>query len=150
MEHFFHGQQPGRKALRVMMTQEGLQWLAIWRNTVGPEVIAHECARFLQTLFDKRERNLGRRGVRELLKRDCFRTFESLEHRAGQPAMLLDELPPHADKVHNRKNSRALEIVLRRRDRIGEQPADLRVTAETRRYTRSDKTIDFARLQHAR
>src|SRR5262245_12478778 len=52
--------------------------------------------------------------------------------------------------MHDRKDSGAFEIVLRRRDRVGKKPTDVRVAAETGRNAGPDKSVNFASLQHAR
>src|SRR5580704_17048611 len=65
--------------------------------------------------------------------------------------MALGQFAPHADHVHDREKSGALEIILRHRDRIGKQPADIRVALlDQGRRPRRDEAVDVARLEQSR
>ena len=65
--------------------------------------------------------------------------------------MLLDQRAAHADDVHDRENAGALEIVLAGRDRIGKQPADIRIVLARQRGTRGAmKRVDLAAREQLR
>ncbi len=52
----------------MVVTQEGLELLAVGREPVGPEVAPHELARGAQLLLDEGQRHLARGGVFERLE----------------------------------------------------------------------------------
>src|SRR5215471_7574953 len=62
MEHLLGRHQPWRQPLRMMMSQERLQYLAIGCEAVGPEVVPHQLARGLEQLVDERQRAFAGRG----------------------------------------------------------------------------------------
>ncbi len=85
------------------------------------------------------------------MQRDCFGLRECLEHRGRQPRVLLGEFAAHTDQMHDRENSGALEIIRCRGDRIGEQPANIRIPAlKGRRDSRRNDAVDLAGFEHAR
>ncbi len=53
--------------------------------------------------------------------------------------------------MHDREKAGALEIILRHRDRIGKQPADMRMALfDQRRRPRRDEAVDLARFKQPR
>ena len=121
----------------MVMAQERLQHLAVGREAVGPEIVSHQLARGLELLVDERQRAFAGRGVLQLLEALRLRLLERLEHRRRQPGMLLDQRAADAGDVHDRKDAGALVIVLAGRDRIGKQPADIRIAACRRAAARA-------------
>src|SRR5262245_13502166 len=67
MEHLLGRDQPRRQAFRVMVAQKGLEYLAVGRKPVRPEVVPHQLARRPELLVHERQRALAGGGVLELL-----------------------------------------------------------------------------------
>ena len=64
--------------------------------------------------------------------------------------MVLGEFAADADHMHDREKAGALEIILGHRDRIGKQPADMRMAVlDERRRARRDEAIDLAGFEQA-
>src|SRR5712664_3694692 len=70
--------QPRRQALRMVMAQKDLQRVAVRRDAVGPEVLAHQLAHRHQGLLHERQRHLGGGGVAQRRQRRALRLLESL------------------------------------------------------------------------
>src|SRR5712692_3333260 len=125
-----------------MVTQKGLQDLAVLRQPVRPEIVAHELTRGAQLLLDEWQRYLRRRGVLERREALRLRFRKRLEHRRRQPWVLFHQLAANAGDMHDRENAGALEIVLPGRDRIGKQPADIGIfSAREARHARRDEAV---------
>jgi len=60
MKHLFNRYQPGRQTLGVVVAQKRFERLAVGRNTVRPEIIAHQCTRFDHSFLDEGQRDFGR------------------------------------------------------------------------------------------
>ncbi len=60
MKQFVDGEPPRRQTLRVMQAEEIIEHLAVGRNAVGPEILAHECTRVPEHFFEKRYPHIGR------------------------------------------------------------------------------------------
>src|SRR5499433_853473 len=126
-----------------MVTQEGVQHLAVGRKPVGPKVVAHELARGAQLILDEGQRHLARGSVFERLEALGLGLLERLEHRRWQPRMLLHQYAPDAGDMHDWENAGAHEIIAAGRDRIGKQPTDMGIyLAREARHARRDEAID--------
>src|SRR5215469_10312154 len=64
--------------------------------------------------------------------------------------MLFSKFTAYADQMHDRKDAGALVVILRCRDRVGEQPSNMRMPSKPGRHARSNKAIDVTCLEHAR
>src|SRR5580693_4349474 len=122
------------EAFEVMLSEKIIEHLAVRLDAVGPEVVAHQVTRLLQALLDERQRHLGGRRVGELCQPRLLRLLERLKHRAGEPRVLLGKRAANAEHVHDREEAGALVIVLGHRDRIGKQPANMRMAALDERW----------------
>src|SRR5262249_18003071 len=139
------------QALGMMVVQKRLQHLAVWRETVGPEIVAHQVARGLELLVDERQRAFAGRGIFELLQALRLRLLEGLEHGGGKPWILLHQRSANAGEVHDRKNASAPVVVAPGRDRVGPQPANIRIVLSNKpRHARGDEGVDLAGLQKLR
>src|SRR5262249_35229274 len=125
MEQLFRRHQSRRKALRIVVTQEGLQHLAVGRKPIGPEVVAHELARGAQLVLDEGQRHLARGRVFERLEALGLGLLERFEHCRWQPRVLVYQLTPDTGEMHDGENAGAREIIAASRDRIGKQPTDM-------------------------
>src|SRR6266511_1390234 len=63
MEQLLDLHQPRRQPLPMVMAQEGFERLAVRLDSVGPEIVTHQVARFLQPLLDEWQRHLGGRSI---------------------------------------------------------------------------------------
>ena len=151
MEHLLRRHQPLRQPLRMVVTQERLQHLAVGVQPVGPEVVPHQLAGGADLLVQERQRALAGGGVLQLLHALRLRLLQRLEHRRGKPWVLFNKRAADAGDVHDREDAGALEVVLAGRDRVGKQPADVRIVlARHPRHPRRDERIDLAALEQLR
>src|SRR5262249_45265394 len=67
----------------------------------------------------------------------------SLERRCRQPRVLLGQFAAHADEMHDGEDFRAAVVVLRGGDRIGKEPADIRLS-KARWRARRNEAVDLA------
>src|SRR3954466_11475594 len=56
VKHFLRAHQPWRQAFRMMVPQESLQHLAVGREAIGPEIMAHQFARGLELFVNEWQR----------------------------------------------------------------------------------------------
>ena len=149
MKQLLHADDPRRDSLRVMVLDEGFEHVPVGRQTVGPEILTHERMGAAQLLLDERQRDLGRRRVREILQRQTLRPLERFEERHRQPWLPFHDRPPDPDQVHDRKYPRAPEIVDCLLRGVFEQPAERLVGRDEGAWrARADESVDVARLQH--
>ena len=80
-----------------MLLEEIVEHLAVRLDAVRPEIVAHQVARFLQALLDKRQRRLGRRGIGKLVQPDLLRVGGVIAWRlvAGLAEINLLRIAPH-------------------------------------------------------
>src|SRR4029077_7870750 len=109
----------------MVVAQERLQRLSVGGHAIGPEILAHEGARFRNPFLNERQSHLRRRGVTQLFDRHLHGLLEGLEHRPREAGVLFGQGASHADQMHDRENTRALETILSGGNRVREKPADV-------------------------
>ena len=126
VEQLLDLQQPRRQALRVVVAQERLRASCGWArrhraSSRRPSVRApRRCAprRTASSPWSPRCRH--RCAIAAAF--DCSNAFSTA---AGSQGCFSASVAPHADQMHDREDAGALVVVLGRRDRIAEQPADV-------------------------
>src|SRR5579863_2948885 len=132
----------------MMALQEAPEHLTIRLESIIPEVRAHQPARRAQLLLDERQRHLGRGRIREFGQRDRLGTLERLIDGNRQPWMLFHERAADAERVHDRKQVRALVPIGGSRLRVREEVAHIGISAiEAGRRAWPDHRVEFAARQ---
>jgi hypothetical protein len=98
---------------------------------------------------EPREHRLVRGGFGEAAIGQGLRGHEGLVQLAGAPAMTLVDVAADHDRVHDREDARAGEVVALGRHMIREQPADVvRARVERRRRAGGVQRIELAVGEH--
>src|SRR5690606_25913903 len=92
MKQFIHIDTARRQALRVMISQEGIERPAVaLAEAVAPEIVAHQPSCPGQIVLDERHRDLGGRRVAKKVLGHRLGPGEGLLQSARKPRMQLDK-----------------------------------------------------------
>ena len=133
----------------MVIVEKGLEDNPVRRYAVGPEVPTQEIAGVHQLLLDEGQRDLGRRGIHQVLEGHGLGPAEGLEQGIGQPGVIVRQRAAHAEQVHDGEDPGAPVVRRRGLDGILKQAADTGVIAvETGQGPGADERIDITRHHH--